>query len=83
MVVIGGVVLLVAVGLCCVACVVVSRTVNQVQVARRDEFEHPASQMEDYETLLPGDERELLADYRQLKQIEEDRERALYDGGGW
>ncbi len=83
MVIIGGIVLFVAVGLCCVACTFISRTVNDVQVARRDEFEHPTGHIGDYETMLPGDEQELLADYRQLKQIDEDRERALYDGGGW
>jgi len=67
----------------CITGVTVSRSVNQVQVARRDEFEQAPAMMEDYETMLPNDELALLADYRRLKQIDEDQERALYDGGGW
>lgn len=83
MVIIGGVLVVGAALGCTIACVAISRAVNRVQVARRDDFENPVRHLHAYETSLPGDEQALLADYRQLKQIEEDRERALYDGGGW
>ncbi len=83
MLVLGGIIVLLIAVVVCVACAAVSRAVSDVQAARREQFEPLVSFLDDAEATLPGDERQLLADYRLLKRIEEDRERALYDGGGW